>query len=70
MYGPMVAEARKDMERLKEIIMEPSPEGIDEGLDITRKLGTMVGPFSAYVPRVALTIQNTMDWLQAEKTKA
>jgi hypothetical protein len=70
MYGPMIAEARTDLERLKVIITEPSPAGIEEGLDITRKLGTMIGPYSPYVPRVALTIQNVMDWLQAEKTKA
>ena len=63
-YGELVVEAQNSLKRLKEIINDPSPAGIEEGVKLSRKLNSMVGQYSSYVPRVALTIMNIMDWMQ------
>ena len=62
-YGDMVEEAQISLKRLKEIINDPSPAGIEEGVKLSRKLNSLAGQYSSYVPRVALTIMDIMDWM-------
>jgi len=67
MYGTFVDEAIKDIDRLGVIIREVSASNVDEGLLITKKIGSLIGPYSSYVPRIALTIQQAKEWLEASK---
>jgi len=67
MYGDFVKDAIKDMERLSEIIRDVSTSNVNEGLMITKKIGSLIGPYSSYVQRIALTIQQAKEWLEASK---
>jgi len=67
MFGDFAIDALKDMDRLSEIISNISESNVEEGLMITRKISSLIGPYSAYVPRVALTIQRAREWLEASK---
>ena len=67
MYGDFVNEAINDMDRLGEIIRDVSANNVDEGLMITKKIGLLIGPYSSYVPRIALTIQQAKEWLEVSK---
>ena len=67
MYGDFAIDAMKDMDRLSEIISNISESNVEEGLMITRKISSLIGPYSAYVPRVALTLQKAREWFEASK---
>ena len=63
-YGDMVIEAQTHLKRLKEIILDPTPAGIEEGIELSKTLKSMISPYYSYVPRVALTSQKIVDWMQ------
>ena len=67
MYGDFAIDAMKDMDRLSEIISNITDNNIDEGLMIIRKISSLIGPYSAYLPKVALTLQRAREMLEASK---
>ena len=66
-YGQMVDDAISAMSRLQELIGEPTPENLDEALDIADSLTQQLSPYRSMVPSLASTLDEVTGWLK-EKT--
>ena len=66
-YGQMVTDAINSLDRIDELVADPSDENLSEALDITKELNSQMGPYKAYVPILSEAIDKLLKCLQ-EKT--
>lgn len=63
-YGQFVVDAINAFTRLDEVLADPSDESVAEGLEIATEMNRQIGPYRAFVPQVANTVDGVMKWLQ------
>jgi hypothetical protein len=61
-FGPMVDTGIDALNRIDACVAEPTEEHVAEAKSLLENLNREIGPYQAYVPRVALTLQALNEW--------
>lgn len=66
-YGSMVTEAIDALNRLDELVIDPSDEHLVEALTIAEELNKRLEPYRIYVPTLAEYMDQLLEWLKSQK---
>jgi len=61
-FGPMVGDGIDALNRIDACVAEPTPERVAEAKSLLESLKREIGPYQAYVPTVALALQELNEW--------
>jgi hypothetical protein len=63
-FGPMVGDGINALNRIDACVAEPTPERVAEAKSLLESLNREIGPYQAYVPTVALALQELNMWIK------
>lgn len=66
-YGLFIVDAINAFTRLEEVLADPSDENVAEGLEIATEMNRQIGPYRAFVPQIASTVDGVLKWFRERK---
>jgi hypothetical protein len=66
MFGSIVTEAMDSLDRLDELIADPTEAHLVEGRKIAEELNDSLKPYRMYVPTLAEYMDQLLEWLKSQ----